>query len=217
LRFSSVALRRYFANINSKSAAGIRFSFLKQAVLNQNQCLMFTSNPWGDYITMLAPLIAGYYLFVGLRFYGRDLKARIGGQRRNTSRAAALQNQNFDAPDPPAGEFRERPNPVQEQPVGKQQVDEDDTDQTPAWQNEELFDQVERLAAHLKEAIEEAHEKEYSKQDLILLLQMTLKEYPALREAPFRTAINNLIETECAKYGSVHLREDDKVAIWKQV
>jgi len=180
---------------------------------------MFTSNPWADYITVLAPLITGYYLIVGLRFYGRDLKALITAKRSNSGRLPGLPQQDFDTPDPPAppAELKGPTNAVQQQSVGKQQVDEDETDQTPAWQNEELFDQVEQLAAHLKEAIEEAHEKEYGKQDLILLLQMTLKEYPALREAPFQTAINNLIETECAKYGSIHLRGEDKVAIWKQV
>ena len=176
---------------------------------------MFTSNPWGDYFMILAPLIAGYYLFIGIRFYGRDLKAKLSGQRNESSRIPGPQR-NVDIPDPP----------VFDPPIKGHQEHEDtivpetegDSDQQPAaWQNEELFDQVEQLAAHLKESIEEAHEKEYGKQDFILLLQMTLKDYPALRGAPFQTAINNLIETECAKYGSIHLRDEDKVAIWKQV
>lgn len=179
---------------------------------------MFTSNPWGDYITMLAPLIAGYYLFVGLRYYGPDLKKWLFFKRHASSRPAGLQKQDYDAPDPP-GDVNiaaERAEPGRSADAEKTALD--DTDHQPAaWQNEELFDQVEQLAAHLKEAIEEAHEKEYGKQDFILLLQMTLKEYPALRGAPFQTAINNLIETECAKYGSIHLREEDKVAMWKQV
>lgn len=182
---------------------------------------MFTSNPWADYITMLAPLIAGYYLFVGLRFYGRDLKARISGKRGNAGTPVALRHHDFDAPDPPVIELNTGPaNAIQDGSVAKQQIaaiDNDDTDQTPEWQSEELFDQVEQLAAHLKGAIEEAHEKDYGKQDLILLLQMTLKEYPAMSATPFRTAISNLIETECAKYGPIHLREDDLAAVWKQV
>jgi len=176
---------------------------------------MFTSNPWGDYFTILAPLIAGYYLFIGLRFYGRDLKAKIAG-RRNESGRSQSQQRSIDIPDPPV--FAPQTADQQDYEAGKLPETEDDPEQEPAsWQNEELFDLVEQLAAHLKEAIEEAHEKEYGKQDFILLLQMTLKEYPALRGAPFQTAINNLIETECAKYGSIHLREEDKVVIWKQV
>lgn len=176
---------------------------------------MFTSNPWGDYFTMLAPLIAGYYLFIGIRFYGRDLKAKIAGWRNDSGRIPALQR-SIDIPDPPV--FTSQTADQLEYEDTKLAKTDDESEQEPAsWQNEELFDQVERLAAHLKEAIQEAHEKEYGKQDLILLLQMTLKEYPALRGAPFQTAINNLIETECAKYGSIHLREEDKVAIWKQV
>ncbi|TKT86006.1 hypothetical protein [Dyadobacter frigoris] len=174
---------------------------------------MFTSNPWGDYVTILAPLIAGYYLFIGLRFYGRDLKAKIA-RKRIDSASGPRPQQGLDVPDPPIPSSLSA---EQGETVVSSLEDNDKSDQKPAaWQNEELFDQVERLAAHLKEAIEEAHEKEYGKQDFILLLQMTLKEYPALQGAPFQTAINNLIETECAKYGSIHLREEDKVVIWKQ-
>ncbi|WP_159477685.1 hypothetical protein [Dyadobacter sp. 3J3] len=176
---------------------------------------MFTSNPWGDYFTMLAPLIAGYYLFIGIRFYGRDLKAKIAGRRNNSGKPQS-QQRSMDIPDPPA--FTTQTADQQEYEYTKLAKTDDESEKEPAsWQNEELFDQVERLAGHLKEAIEEAHEKEYGKQDFILLLQMTLKEYPALRGAPFQTAINNLIETECAKYGSIHLREEDKVLIWKQL
>lgn len=179
---------------------------------------MFTSNPWGDYITMLAPLIAGYYLFIGLKFYGRDLKKRLTSKRSSSGRLANMSEQDFDVPDPPPVTFAyERVQHVQKQETPVSPDVEDDIDQSATWQNEELFDQLELLAGHLKEAIEEAHEKEYGKQDLTLLLQMTLKEYPAMSAQPFVTAINNLIETECAKYGSIHLREQDLAAVWKQV
>lgn len=179
---------------------------------------MFTSNPWGAYITMLAPLLAGYYLFVGLRFYGPDLKARIAAGRSAGLSPLDSPRQDFDTPDPPA--VSSSISPVMTGPIqqgNSQTAADEDTEHMPTWQNEELFDQLELLAGHLKEAIEEAHEKDYGKQDLVLLLQMTLKEYPAMHDRPFRTAIENLIGTECSKYGSIHLREQDLAAVWKQV
>ena len=180
---------------------------------------MFSSNPWGAYITILAPLLAGYYLFVGLRFYARDLKARMSQKGNPTASQRDLSQQDFDTPDPPAGTLMPDPSPTIQTPVVQtnQPVKDDDAEQLAHWQNEELFDQVEQLAAHLKGAIEEAYEKDYSTQDLVLLLQMTLKEYSALVGTSFQTAINNLIETECAKYGPIHLREEDLATVWKQV
>jgi hypothetical protein len=179
---------------------------------------MFTSNPWADYFTILAPLIAGYYLFVGIRFYRKDLKARLTAGTSGRDAPPYLPEQDFDAPDPPERDLKSQPDQSARQNKSPEKaIAEDENTPSASWQNEELFDQVELLATHLKDAIEEAHEKEYGKQDLILLLQMTLKEYPAMSAKPFRTAIDNLIETECAKYGPIHLREEDKAAIWKQV
>lgn len=175
---------------------------------------MFTSNPWTDYLMIVSSLIAGYYVVVALRFYGRDMKALVTEKRGPTRDISFTDHEDFDTPDLPEASFR---NEQTETDYDQDISDELDDEDVPAWQSEELFDQVEDLAAHLKTAIEEAHEKAYGKQDLVLLLQMTLKDYPTVIGTPFQLAINNLIEAECAKYGSIHLRGEDKVAIWKQV
>jgi hypothetical protein len=70
------------------------------------------------------------------------------------------------------------------------------------------------LTAHLRDAIDEAHEKQYNKNDLVLLLQMLLKDYSYLKDTPFRVSINNQIEAECAKYGSMLLSEDETEELW---
>ncbi|OJV21705.1 MAG: hypothetical protein BGO21_00240 [Dyadobacter sp. 50-39] len=163
---------------------------------------MFTLNPWADYLTVLGPLIAVYYLFVGLKFYSRDLKARIiSGRNSRRSRRPKMKRKEdhedaLEVEDPAV----ESVNPT--------------SDASHSWKNEALFSQVEGLAAHLREVIAEAHEKHYEREELVLLLQMTLKEYPAIPGTPFQLAINNLIGSECAKYGSIHLDAQDKVMIW---
>ena len=89
------------------------------------------------------------------------------------------------------------------------------SDASQSWKNEAFFSQVEGLAVHLREVIAEAHEKHYEREELVLLLQMTLKEYPAIPGTPFQLAISNpAVGSECAKYGSIYLDAQDKVMIW---
>ncbi|MGX5857953.1 hypothetical protein ACWKW6_30125 [Dyadobacter jiangsuensis] len=175
---------------------------------------MFTSSPWGAYFTILAPLLTAYYLFVGLRFYGRDLKARFSQKRNFDNRPANPSRQNFDVPDPPVDAFSAPALPAQANAPGPQQHAEDELAQPFSWQNEELSAQIQLPASYLREAIKDACEKNYGKQELILLLQMTLKEYPAMSQKRFRTAIDNLITAECSKYGAVHLHQKDLDELW---
>lgn len=177
---------------------------------------MFTSNPWGAYFTILAPLLAGYYLFVGLRFYGRDLKARLSQKRSFYNTRANPLRQNPDIPDPPVDALPAPALPMRTNLIGPDHPAENELPQSISWQNEELSEQIQLLASYLREAIEEAYEKNYGKQELILLLQMTLKEYPAMSEKRFRTAIDNLITTECSKYGLMHLDDQDLDEVWSQ-
>lgn len=163
---------------------------------------MFTTNPWTLYASVIGPLLAGYYLFVGIRFYREDIREKITRWRSPSKRIASLPEQ------------KHKPTPAN--PI-ETYTDYDQDENEPVWENEQMMRQLEGLSVHLKESIEQAHQRDYNKQELILLLQMTLKEYPALAGTPFQLSINNLVDAECAKYGSIHLRGEDKMVIWSQV
>jgi len=45
---------------------------------------------------------------------------------------------------------------------------------------------------------------------------MVLKEYPSVRYSPLRSSINELIVSECQKYGAVTLNEDEVELLWKE-
>jgi len=174
---------------------------------------MFTTNPWAVYVYVAGPVIAGYYLFAVARFYGREIKAKITSRR--TLRAK------------PAEARKETNEPVaQSEP---EQIDYSQMAVEPIsgpkkifppvslWKNRVLSGQQQSLAEHLTYLIQEAHENDYDKQELVLLLQMTIKDYLDFEGTQFQSAINECIGTECAKYGSIHLGEEDKAAIWNRV
>lgn len=163
---------------------------------------MFTSNPWADYTILLAALLIAYYLFVVFKFYGSDLRAWIAP--RSSSPAVGGSQLSHQADWPEAASSI---------PSGSQ------LDHFPqeASLKETFSEHLEELSGHLKDIIQEANQKQYSQEDLIMLLQMTLREYPTISGSPFQRMINNLIDLECAKYGSLHLQAQDKVMIWKSV
>lgn len=163
---------------------------------------MFTSDPWTDYTIALSALLTGYYLFVMIKFYRSDLKSLIGSIDRPSVIVAG-------------------PEALQQKAVASLNESSSELD---SLQPEALIpfkqllsERLEELTGHLKELIMEAHQKRYSSQDLMILLQMTLREYPTITGSPFQRMINNLIDSECAKYGSMHLNAQDKVMIWKSV
>ena len=84
-------------------------------------------------------------------------------------------------------------------------------------QKDEMFEKAYGLMAHLASEIKESHQKNYSKEDLVLMLEMILKDYRILKGTAFQMAVNNCIETECARYGSIHLSEGETIEVWRKV
>lgn len=160
---------------------------------------MVKESPWHYYAVSVMSIIALYYLWVAWKFYQQEIKDAIKFGRQRKRRPV----------DPPIDEI----DSDEESPEEEHEAEEE----LPAWQNEQLFADVEKLAEHLIVEIEEAHRKDYTRQDLIQMLQMILKEYPTLKGTPFQIAVNNRIEAECAKYGSIHLSEGDKREVWSMV
>lgn len=158
---------------------------------------MYIDSPWTTYAAVLSPLTLGYYIFIGYKFYRQDLRSAFSGKQNRPVKKI------------------QRPAPsiaVTEEPHEPEQVQKETTE--PSLPDEETFQKVMSLTAHLRDAIDEAHEKQYSKNDLVLLLQMLLKDYSYLKDTPFRVSINNQIEAECAKYGSMLLSEDETEELW---
>lgn len=76
-------------------------------------------------------------------------------------------------------------------------------------ENEALFGQANRLMSELKEVFQ----NDFIREELVMALQLKLREYSALKETPFRISINNYIERESEKR-SIRLSEEDLRVLW---
>ncbi len=86
----------------------------------------------------------------------------------------------------------------------------------PLQETDDTFQQVEELTTSLKEVIAVAVDKQYIKEEFILSLQLLLKKYQYLKGLPFLVAINNLIASECEKYGYIQLSAEERVMLWNE-
>lgn len=161
---------------------------------------MFTSKPWAVYVGITTGALLIYYIFVGWKYFRTEISSllRSKPQKQQLNSGTLITE-------------------AQKTSGSGQQEEIMEEDQQPASQNQALSAQMEDLFEHLASEIEEAHQKNYNRQDLIQMMQMILKEYQALKGTPFQIAINKRIDLECAKYGSIHLSEGDKGQVWRMM
>lgn len=166
---------------------------------------MLSNISWANYISVVLLLLVVYYIFVGAKFYSKEIKDLLAGKNKLsflTSSAVSVQDD-------------EEPN------IGAQPVQPDlfasETKYVPAFEEiNDAVEQVKQLTNSLKEAIAEAVEKNYIKEEFILSLQLLLKKYPFLKGSPSMVAINNLIASECEKYGYIQLSAEERVMLWNE-
>src|SRR6185312_14940449 len=59
---------------------------------------MFTNISWTDYFITVTILLAIYYLFVGIRYYARDIKDLLSGKRKLNLKTALSYNSKGEYP-----------------------------------------------------------------------------------------------------------------------
>lgn len=152
---------------------------------------MFTGITWTNYLSAVAMLLAIYYLYVGVRYFSSDLKDLLAGKKKLLPKRPL-----------PA----EQPQAVTTQEPNNAAAFEDSSDDD--------FWEMEHLIARLKDVIAVASQRELIPQEFKQYLHMTLKEYPTIQYSPLRSSVNELIVSECEKYGTVTLREEEVDALW---
>ena len=160
---------------------------------------MLTNISWTDYIIAVAILLAAYYFFVGMRYFSADLKDLVSGKRELKFRAVIPD----DTDESESFQSSEK-NYNGESPAFETTTDDD-------------FAEVEHLIERLKSVIADASGKKLIPQELKQYLHLVLQEYPNIKNSPFRTSINELVASECEKYGAVTLSEDEVELLWKDV
>ena len=155
---------------------------------------MFTNISWTDYFIAVTILLAIYYLFVGIRYYSRDIKDLLSGNRKLNLKTALANNSK--------GEYLTR-----EENFRPSETFEETTDKE--------FTQVEHLIERLKTLIADASRRKMISQEFKQYLSLVLKEYSTVKNSSLRASVNELIVSECEKYGTVTLKEDEVDLLWK--
>ncbi len=160
---------------------------------------MFSSISWTTYLLLLLALLIVWYLFIGLRYYPGELR-RILKSRNRTSLTI---DSDGEAKKIAASSTKA---------IGSPEVTQEDVvlPESP----DDTFKQVESLVEKLKNAIAEASTKKQVHPELMYYLRLLIKEFPDLKYSPYRSAINELIISECEKLGTA-LNEEEAENLWK--
>ena len=166
---------------------------------------MFNSISWTDYITTVVLLLMAYYVFVGIKFYSLELRNLFSGKNRidfrRTSKNSLHKDEQTDVP------VHLTQAELFAASINSSSADEDD---------DIMFQQVGELTAKLKEAIAQAVDKNFIKEELLLSLQLVVKKYAVLKGSHFQLPINNLIASECEKYGYIQLSAEERLMLWNE-
>ena len=76
------------------------------------------------------------------------------------------------------------------------------------------FAEIEELIERVKDTIADASRKNANNSELKQTIHAVLKEYPSVKYSPLRTSVNELIITECQKYGLAALKERGADELW---
>lgn len=157
---------------------------------------MLTNISWTDYIIAVVLLLTAYYFFVGMRYFSNDLKDLVSGNRKLNFKAA----QPHDSGDENILSSEE--NYPEESPALETTTDDN-------------FSEVEQLIERLKSVIADTSGKKLIPQEFKQYLHQVFQEYPNIKNSPLRFSINELVASECEKYGAVTLSEDEVEQLWK--
>lgn len=165
---------------------------------------MLNSISWANYLSFVILLLVIYYAVVGVKFYSQEIKDLLSGKtklrfRPMTSDYSGDEVANVEGQSSQPELLPSTPNyvPVTDEP-------------------NDTLQQTKELTHSLRETIAEAVEKAFIKEEFILSLQLLLKKYSFLKGTPSLTAINNLIASECEKYGYVQLSAEERVMLWNE-
>ncbi|WP_285544350.1 hypothetical protein [Dyadobacter frigoris] len=109
----------------------------------------------------VAPLLADYYLLIGFIFYRHNLKDKLSNWKSPPITAADA----YVKPKKSENEYLQEPGKPSSELTAFSANDQDDDESQAARENETMMWQLEELPIHLKQAAEEAHEKQYTKEE----------------------------------------------------
>jgi hypothetical protein len=153
---------------------------------------MFTNISWGNYCIAIGVLLLVWYTFLGFRFYYKELKQIVSGERDlNFSVVRSKKQKQFST------ESNSNSTPSLSESFGVSKV-------------------VEELTSILLNAIIESKERNLSKEEFQMYLKLILNDYPDVKDSTFRTTINKLMVSECEKHPQMILTYAEVDGLWDE-
>jgi hypothetical protein len=146
---------------------------------------MFTDISWSSYIITVIILLAGYYLFIGFRYYRNDLLQSLSGKKISPDEAS------FKAP----------------QKSHKENLLE-------AFEKQNFFQLSQSAADEIQAFIHQAGSDKLNADEVMKGIRALLGKYPGLKDSPFCELIENLIISECEMNCSIPLDAEQARALW---
>ncbi|MBN9284115.1 MULTISPECIES: hypothetical protein [unclassified Flavobacterium] len=150
---------------------------------------MFTNITWTDFFLGIAIGTGAYYLLVGLRYYRVEIIGFFSGRKKMNF------NTTFDEEDYEDNSTKTKQNHF-------------------LASSDQDFEQIERLITKIKRIISDTAQVQLEPDEFKDYISVTLKEYPLIKNSPLRASINELIVSECEKYGAVALSEEEVDLLW---
>lgn len=161
---------------------------------------MLTNISWNQYILVVVLLLVSWYLLVGLRFYKEALQARVTGKRKLRFHRGS-EDSNTESKE-------------ELDPDGGHQGMEINTAESQSDLSDAIFSEIDGLVKRLKNVITDAKQRKLDKQEFEDYMRLILKNYPLLRDSPYRSAVDELIVSECEKIGSFLLTQKEVEGFW---
>jgi hypothetical protein len=146
---------------------------------------MFNTISWQSYWTVIAIATSGYYLFVYLVYFKRNVGMIF--QNENQTTKASLHPKEDHQP----SLFEDLSNV------------EDNLENT-------AYACMDELNAFF----ENSKKSKAERSEVMVALQSLLQKYPSLKNSEFRQSITNVIATECENICSIHLSAEELKGVW---
>jgi hypothetical protein len=156
---------------------------------HQNSRIMQAAISWSQYLTAVLIVTAGYYIFIGFKFYRKEISELLSGKWK-----------------------RSRPIKTEEENKGNK-----DFSGSYNQVMEGSFDELEEVVEDLRRAILEMAGKQTDKDELLSSLKHRLAHYTGLRKSAFRVAINHYIIRQAKETCAVAFTEEELNKAWESL
>lgn len=168
---------------------------------NKTTKAMQTAISWANYITGVLIVTAGYYLFIGYKFYRQEITGFFSGRaafgRSRPGRAALEESSDGTTT------------------KGKN-VTGDSNEAETLTPMQGLYDDLEEVVEDLRAGILE-NAGNTSKPILLALLAGRLENYAGLRRPAFRVAVNHYIIRQCQESCGITFTETELNQAWEEL